>query len=176
MPQVNHNNISANVVYVKDADGIYVPYVQQGTKEGASYIADIGVPTTRNNQSVAPGAAINSHPGDDSQAFIWTEADNVRAYRIRVTGGAVGDYIKICEDAVNGVQAAAWLGVSVGTTPTSLDYEKYLTADNATPSQRDNGWSEWNYLSPNPDDLPLTRLDYEASSAATDFVIEVETA
>ncbi len=150
--------------------------VRKDEKGLAAPVADVGIPTARNNQSVAPGVAINSHPGDDSQAFIWPEADNVRAYRIRVTGGAVGDYIKVCEDAVNGVQAAAWLGVAVGTSPTNLDYEKYLTADNAIASQRDAGWSEWNYLSSDPDDLPLTRLDYEASSAAADFLIEVETA
>ena len=150
--------------------------VRKDEKGLAAPVADVGIPTTRNNQSVAPGAAINSHPGDDSQAFIWSEADNVRAYRVRVTGGAVGDYIKICEDAVNGVQAAAWLSVAAGASATKLDYQKYLTADNATPSQREEGWSEWNYLSPDPDDLPLTRLDYESSSAATDFEIEVETA
>ena len=112
-------------------------------------------------------------PSNDTFSVSWTQAENVRRYRILVTGGADGNHVRVVEDAVNEVQAEAWLAENLNNV--SSDNE-YLTVHTSTPDA--NGtfiphWSDWQELSKATTDLSLGRLDFIASAAGP-FAITVE--
>ncbi|MDH5572494.1 MAG: hypothetical protein OEY89_12065 [Gammaproteobacteria bacterium] len=112
-------------------------------------------------------------PGDDTFSVAWLQSENVRRYRVLVTGGADGDYVRVVEDAVNEAQAEAWLAENLNNT--SGDNE-YITVHTSTPDVAGTftpNWSEWQELSKDEDDLSLSRLDFIASAAGP-FAITVE--
>lgn len=105
-------------------------------------------------------------PGDDTFAVTWTQAEDVRRFRILVTGGADGDYVKFVMDAANEAQAEAWLAGPTADADADVEWRHVYTS---TPDA--NGtfiplWSEWIELSRNPDDNSLSRLDFLGSAAA----------
>lgn len=145
---------------------------------GAAHVAEVGIPAQRHNRYFAKGAAINAHDGADTYATVtWTQAENVRRYRVLVTGGSAGDYVKIVEDAPSGAAAALWLDdATSSTSPLTTDAEHWIhhTSDPISATAQGYGWSEWREMSKDGGDLSLGRLDFEASAADTDFVIWVE--
>lgn len=145
------------------------------SSDNTLHTADIGIIGQRHNRYFAPGAAMNTHPGDDTRCVTWTQQENVRRYRIYVEGGSAGDYIKVTEDAPDGAAAALWLDDPTSSATEDVEHWRQYTANptSATTVQT-AGWSEWREMSKHPSDISLSRLDFEASSASTDFTIFVE--
>jgi len=128
-------------------------------------------PTQRHNRS--NNVITATWPGNDTFSVSWTQAENVRRYRVLVTGGADGQHVRVVEDAVNEAQAESWLTENLNNT--SADNE-YLIVYTSTPDA--NGtfiqqWSDWQELSKDKNDLSLSRLDFIASAAGP-FAITVE--
>jgi len=107
-----------------------------------------------------------THPGNDTTSVTWTQVENVRRYRVLPIAGTAGDQVKVVEDAINGTQADAWL------TETNS-----LTGDCPFWIALLGEWSEWKELSKDPNDLSLSRLDFElftGGTAVTEILIEAE--
>jgi len=112
-------------------------------------------------------------PGNDTFSVSWTQGEDVRRYRVLVTGGADGDHVRVVEDATNEAQAESWLATALNNN--SADVE-HLLVHTSTPDA--NGtftphWSEWQELSKSTLDLSLGRLDFLASAIGP-FAITVE--
>lgn len=143
----------------------------QDFTSGAAHVADVGITSQRHNRLT--GSSITATwPGNDTFSVTWTQAENVRRYRVMVTGGADGDYVKVCEDAVNEAQAEAWLTTATSTATDLEHYRVYTSTPDA------NGsfiplWSDWQELSKDPGDTSLSRLDFLASAAGP-FTVFVE--
>jgi hypothetical protein len=147
-----------------------LPVANKST-DGAEHVTDIGIPSQRHNRVKTIITA--TWPANDTFSVSWTAAENVRRYRIMVTGGADGDFVKVCEDAVNAVQAAAWLTTATDSSTADVDHFRVATS---TPDA--NGsfiplWSDWQELSKDAADIPLSRLDFLATAAGP-FTVFVE--
>lgn len=138
------------------------------------FVAMEDVPNARIARYWAPGVAINAHPGDDSQAMQFALAENCRFYRLKVLGGAVGDYIKVVEDAPNGTIEALQLDDPTSSLVTNVTHNRVFTSNPATETQYEQGWTEWKRLSQDPELPPLRRLGFEASTNALDYIILME--
>lgn len=146
-------------------DGESSPAMKSVVVEG---MADI---TQRHNRS--NNAITETWPSDDTFSVSWTQAENVRRYRVLVTGGVDGDHVRVVEDATSEAQAAAWLTENLNNV--SADNE-YLTVHTSTPDANGTfipNWSEWQELSKAEIDMSLSRLDF-MGSAAGPFTITVE--
>lgn len=155
----------------RTANGRFKWDQQQRGSNGASWVAEVGILSQRHNRS--NNAITATWPGNDTFSVSWTQAENVRRYRVLVTGGADGDHVRVAEDAVNEAQAESWLAAALNNTSTDVPH---LIVYTSTPDA--NGtfiqqWSEWQELSKDPDDDSLTRLDFLASAAGP-FAITVE--
>lgn len=131
---------------------------------GASKVAEVGIVTQRHNRSRTGISA--TWPGNYNFSVTWTQAEDVRRYRILVTGGSAGDTVRVAEDAINETQAEAWLTLDANSPTADVEY---LVVQTTT----DNRWSEWQELSKDSDDLSLSRLDF-IGSVAGPFAITVE--
>ena len=138
---------------------------------GAGLVAEVGIPSQRHNRS--NNVITATWPGNDTFSVSWTQTEDVRRYRVLVTGGADGDHVRVAEDAVNEAQAESWLAAALNNTSTDVEHSIVYTS---TPDA--NGtfiphWSDWQELSKDADDLSLSRLDFLASAAGP-FAITVE--
>lgn len=115
----------------------------------------------------------NVWPGDDTFSVSWTQAENVRRYRILVTGGADGDHVRVVEDAVNEVQAEVWLAETLNSVAADVEYFRVFTSQVSGGATLAPRWSEWQELSKDVNGLSLGRLDFIASAAGP-FSITVE--
>lgn len=142
-----------------------------GTSEGTPHVADIGLPSQRHNR-LTDAIITATWPGNDTFSVSWTQAEDVRRYRVLVTGGADGDYVKVCEDAVNEAQAESWLTTAVSTS-TDLEHFRVHTSTPDVAGSFIPLWSDWQELSKDANDLSLSRLDFLASAAGP-FTVFVE--
>ena len=154
-----------------DADGNVVTGSNGAPAVNVVISENVNSITERHNRS--NNVITATWPGNDTFSVSWTQAENVRRYRVLVTGGADGDHVRVVEDAVNEVQAEAWLTANLNNT--SADNE-YLIVHTSTPDANGTfipNWSEWQELSKSTLDLSLSRLDFLASAAGP-FAITVE--
>jgi hypothetical protein len=138
---------------------------------GAGLVTEMGIPNQRHRRYRS--GITNAWPGNDTFSVTFTPAENVRRYRVLVTGGADGDYVRVAEDAVNEAQAEAWLAAP--TSSGTVDVESSMV-HTSTPDA--NGsfiplWSEWFELSKDLADLSLARLDFFGSTGGP-FAVYVE--
>lgn len=138
---------------------------------GAAMVSEVGVPSQRHNR-LTDTIITSTWPGNDTFSVTWTQAENVRRYRVLVLGGADGDYVKVCEDAVNEAQAEAWLTTAVSTS-TDLEHFRVYTSTPDAAGSFIPLWSDWQEMSKDPSDLSLSRLDFLASAAGP-FAVFVE--
>lgn len=143
----------------------------KASDDGTLYMHDVGLPNQRHNRT--NNVITATWPGNDTFSVSWLQVENVRRYRVLVTGGADGDHVRVVEDAANEAQAESWLTASLNSTSSDV---AYLIVHTSTPDA--NGtfiphWSEWQELSKDPTDLSLSRLDFIASAAGP-FTITVE--
>jgi len=128
--------------YVFDGNGALGSWVQTSAG-GAAYVAEIGIPSQRHNRLIDNITA--TWPGNDTFSVTWTQAEDVRRYRVKVTGGAADDYVKVVEDSVNEAQAEAWLGGAISTSKppfTELQTDGTFSVADATGTGTTNtGWS-----------------------------------
>ncbi len=141
---------------------------------GAAYVADVGLPNARSNRYFAPGAALNAHPGDDTQCITFFQFENIRFYRLKLTGGAVGDYFKYTEDAVNGTQEALQLDDPTSSASTNVPHQRLYTSNPDAESVYDQGWTDWKAINYDASLPSLSRLGFEASTNATDYKLYME--
>lgn len=97
--------------------------------------------------------------------MTFTQAENVRRYRILAIATSGGGHMKWVEDAANSQQAGTWL-----LDPTSSE-SKDLNHQRA----EDGVWTEWQELSKNPDDDSLSNLYFAGDNTAGAWEIYVET-
>jgi len=164
-------NVYVDSIRSRDANGDYV--TDSSGKPGLNTILGENADDVKERHNRSNNVITATWPGNDTFSVSWTQAENVRRYRILVTGGADGDHVRVVEDAVNEAQAESWLTENLNNT--SADNE-YLTVYTSTPDA--NGtfiphWSEWQELSKATTDLSLSRLDFLASAAST-FAITIE--
>jgi len=129
---------------------------------GAAHVAEVGIPAQRHNRLVTTDVTA-THPGNDTTAVTWTQAENVRRYRVLALSATATDKVKIVEDAINGTQALAWLS----------DETESLTADVEWWMIYVNQWSEWKELSKDAADQSLSRLDFELFTGGTGPITEI---
>lgn len=145
--------------------------VAQKSTGGAAHVAEVGIPSQRHRRFRDNITA--TWPGNDTFSVSFTELENVRRYRVLVTGGADGDYVKVTEDAANEAQAEAWLADPTASSTTDVEHSRVYTSTPDAAGSFIPLWSDWFELSKNSGDLPLSRLDFLASAAGP-FVVFVE--
>jgi len=162
------------IEYIKQNWGIGIRGIISITQDatGEMYASD-PAPSQRHNRYLDLGATASTWPGDDTFSVTWTQAENVRRYRIRVWGGAAGDHVRWVEDASNEAQAEAWLTAATSSSTRDVEYMRVFNFDPVSATKPGEGWTEWKELTKNPDDLSLSRLDFIGSSAGMRY-IEVE--
>jgi len=143
---------------------------QKGT-EGAAHVVEVGLPSQRHNRFRDNITA--TWPGDDTFSVTFTTTEDVRRYRVLVTGGADGDYVKVTEDATNEAQAEAWLANPTASSTVDVEHFRVYSSTPDVAGSFIPLWSEWKELSKNTSDLSLSRLDFLASAAGP-FVVFVE--
>ncbi|MCK4706796.1 MAG: hypothetical protein KAT90_15070 [Gammaproteobacteria bacterium] len=148
--------------YYLDDDGVTLAPIEG--VGGATKVVDVGIITQRHNRSRTGISA--TWPGDDSFSVSWAQSEDVRRYRILVTGGTAGDTVRVVEDATNEAQAEAWLALDANSPTSDVEY-------NIVQTSTANEWSPWQEMSKDPDDLSLSRLDF-IGSVAGPFAITVE--
>ena len=131
---------------------------------GAQHVLDVGITSQRHNRSRTGITA--TWPSDDTFSVSWAQSEDVRRYRVLVTGGSVGDTVRIVEDATNEAQAEAWLALDANSPTSDVEY-------NAVQTTTTNEWGPWEELSKDPADLSLGRLDF-IGSVAGPFAITVQ--
>lgn len=135
------------------------------------FIADVGIISQRHNRYLS--GITSTYPGDDTFSVIWTQAENVRRYRILVVGGADGDYVKVTEDAPNFTVEGNWLADPGSNRDIDVEHFRVYTSTPDAAGSFIPLWSEWQELSKDPDDDSLSRLGFLASAAGP-FTIFVE--
>lgn len=134
------------------------------SSNGANHVVDVGIISQRHNRSRTGITA--TWPGNDDFSVSWTQSEDVRRYRVLITGGSAGDTVRVVEDATNEAQAEAWLALDANSPAADVEY---LVVQTTT----DNRWSPWQEMSKDPADLSLSRLDF-IGSAVGPFAITVE--
>ena len=155
-------------IFAEGADGLPDPVGMAGK---AVQVADVGIISQRHNRT--NNVITATWPGNDTFSVSWTQAENVRRYRVLVTGGADGDHVRVVEDAINETEAESWLTETLNSTSADVEYLKVYTSTPDANGTFIQQWSEWQELSKDPDDLSLSRLDFLASAAGP-FAITVE--
>ena len=124
----------------------------------ALHVTDVGIPTQRHNRylTLADG---DTWPGNETYKVTWTQAENVRRYRVRFSSATADTpTLKIVEDGANEAQAEAWLATATTSATADVEYIVIATSNKTAPADTGLGWSEWQELSKDPDDLSLTNL------------------
>ena len=122
------------------------------------FVAEVGIPNQRHNRylTLADG---DTWPGDETYKVTFTQAENVRRYRVRFESATADTILKVVEDAVNEAQAEAWLTDASSSASADVEYIRLLNAGLSTATtNKDDGWSEWQELSKDPTDLSLQNL------------------
>ena len=118
----------------------------------------MGIVNQRHNRylTLADG---DTWPGDETYKVTWTQAENVRRYRVRFESATADSILKVVEDAANEAQAEAWLTDATTSATADVEYIRLLNAGLTTATtNKDSGWSEWQELSKNQADLSLSNL------------------
>lgn len=166
-------NLITGVTKEFSCEGGGTNWVQvRSATDGVSHVAEVGIVNLRHNRFL--DSVTNSWPGNDTFSVTFTQTENVRRYRIYVTGGVAGNYVKVAEDAANEAQAEAWLGDASSSSSQDVEHNRVHTASPVSATtQQTSGWSKWFDLSKHDNDISLSRLDF-LGSAAGPFEICVE--
>lgn len=157
---MNVNQVFEETAYSKTNGEKAVGKTKQYITDHAAHVADVGYATERHNRYMTVDIDA-THPADDTTSVTWTSTENVRRYRVYFKSATATDLVKVVEDAVNGSQADSWLTETNG-----------LTTDSMWWLQAVNEWSEWKEFSKDPDDVSLTRLDFELFTGGTGPITE----
>jgi len=133
-----------------DSDGNYVV--------GGATLVEVGIPNQRHNRylTLADG---DTWPGDETYKVTWTQAENVRRYRVRLESATADSTVNIVEDAANEAQAEVWLAAASSSASADVEYWRAHNALLSTATtNKDDGWSEWKELSKDSNDLSLSNL------------------
>jgi len=157
---------------VYEFDGLAWAVIRPANSGGVSatpvVITDAATTKIRHNRFIDSISA--TWPDNDTFSITWEPSEAVSRYRVKVRGGAAGDYVKVVEDAANEAQAGAWLTTATSSATVDVEYIIQETSNPVSATIMGGLWSEWQEF---PEGDYLSRLDFLGSAAGT-FSIWIE--